>query len=79
MNFNLNYTKSIFEDFSIIGFLCFIMLLAECLIRNIVRVLTKIYAKYPTASMVAFLSIMFIAMGLLGKSDMDAEIALYGH
>lgn len=79
MNFNINYTKSIFEDFSIIGFLCFILLLAECLIRNIHRVLTKIHAKYPTASMIVFLAVLFIAMGLVGKSDMDAEIALYGH
>ena len=79
MNFNINYTKSIFEDFSIIGFLCFIMLLAECLIRNIVKVLTKIHNKYPVASTIVFLSIMFMVMGLVGKSDMDAEIALYGY
>lgn len=77
--FNFNYTKSIFEDFSIVGFLCFIMLLIESIARNTYRVLSNIHAKYPTASTVVFLAMMFIAMGLVGKSDMDAEIALYGH
>lgn len=71
--------SSLLRDANIIGFICLIVLCISLAIEKAIALEESLSHKHPKATaFICFLLVLAI-MGLLGKSDMDAEIAYYGN
>lgn len=71
--------SSALRDANIIGFICLIVLCISLVIEKAIVLEERFSNKYPKTSAFLWFLILFVGMGLLGKSDMDAEIARYGN
>ncbi len=66
------------NSFNLIGVLSLIWLSIVLAAEKVVSLVELAYSKYPRLTTIILALVWLAAVGVVGKSDMEAEIAYYG-